>query len=135
MNFFCHLHKNSLLMCRILIKDFLQYRSAFWNTPDGGITTLVYLVCSLFGDIVWKLFPSFTDLKIRSWKLIMASVSVVMVCRDSSTKLHPCACRRGCYGPSWPYMVLANTTHVACWWYSLLHDLEGNVLSGGDPFP
>ena len=50
-NSFLHLLQNSLLRCWILLHLLLQYKSGFWKTPGGGITTFVFIVSILFGDV------------------------------------------------------------------------------------
>ena len=93
-NSFLHLLQNLLLRCWILLHLLLQYKLGFWKTPGGGITTFVLIVSILFGDIGIGLWPSLIASTVNGQEFIIASVSVISVCRNSSSKLCPCVCRR-----------------------------------------
>ena len=86
-NSFLHLQQNSLLKCWILLHLLLQYKSGFWKTPGGGITTFIFIANILFGDIRFALCLSLIVSTVSGWEFIIASVSVINVCRDSSSKL------------------------------------------------
>ena len=93
-NSFLHLLQNSLLRCWILLHLLLHYKSGFWKTPGGGITTFAFIVSILFGDIGIWLCPSLIVSTVNGREFIIASVSIISVCRDSSSKLCPCVCKR-----------------------------------------
>ena len=93
-NSFLHLLQNSLLRCWILLYLLLQYKSGLWKTTGGDITTFAFIVSILFGDIGIGLCPSLIPSTVNGQEFITASVSVISVCRDSSSKLCPCVCRR-----------------------------------------
>ena len=84
-NSFLHVLQNSLLKCWIILHLLLQYKSGFWKIPGGGI-------CEY---IVWRYrhltLPIINCLNtVNGWEFIIASVSIISVCRDSSSKLCPC---------------------------------------------
>ena len=93
-NSFLHLLQNSLLRCWILLHLPSQYKLGFWKTPGGSITTFALIVSILFRDISIGLCPSLIVSTDNGREFIIASVSVISVCRDSSSKLYPCVCRR-----------------------------------------
>ena len=80
-NSFIYLLQNSLLRCWILLHLLLQHQSGFWST-----TTFVFIVSILFGDIGIGLYPSLIVSTANGREFIIISVSVISVCRDSSSK-------------------------------------------------
>ena len=93
-NSFLHLLQNSLLRCWILLHLLLQYKSGFWKPFDGSITTFVFIVSKLLRNINIGLSTSLIVSTVNSREFIIASVSIISVSRDSSSKLCPCVCRR-----------------------------------------
>ena len=66
---------------------FLQYRSGVPNTPDGGISTMLFIMNRWLGKIATSLFVSLIVLTTKGLQLIIVLTSVNKVFRDSSSKL------------------------------------------------
>ena len=81
-----HLHQKSFITCGTLLHLFLQYKSGIWKTPGGSITTFDLVGNKLFGDKGLK--SSLIASTVSGRELITASVPVMGVCRDPSSKHH-----------------------------------------------
>ena len=109
-NVFFDTLQNSLLTCWILLHLLLQYRSSFWKTPGGGILTFNFIVSILFDDFDFGFCSPLIASTVSGRGFIIASVSVISVCRDSSPSFAHAA-------ETLPYLVLQNATHMdGCWW-------------------
>ena len=86
-----HLYQNSLVICCTLLDTCLQYKSGLWKTPGGGITTLD-LIVKFFGDKDLNPWPSLVFYTVSGRELITTSVSVMSICKDSSSNLWPFVC-------------------------------------------
>ena len=80
---FLHLSQNSLATCCTLLHCFLEYLSGMVKLPDGGITTLDFIVRRLMGLNGAKLVASFITSVVSGLELTIASTSTTRVCNDS----------------------------------------------------
>ena len=58
------------------------------------MTTFVPIVSMLFSDMGFGLCPSLIVSTVSGREFIIASVSVIIACRDFSSKLCPCVCSK-----------------------------------------
>ena len=86
---FLHLFQNALDKCCTSLQCFLKYISAGIKTPDGGITTLDFIVSRLIGLSGTGLVTSLITSVVKGRELTIASTSVNKVFKDSSVWLPP----------------------------------------------
>ena len=109
-NVFFVTFQNTLLTCWILLHLLLQYKSSFWKTSSGGIPTFNFIVSILFDDFDFGFCSPLIASTVSGRGLIIASVSVISVCRNSWRSFAHAA-------GTLPYLVLQYATHMdGCWW-------------------
>ena len=82
-NYFLHLFQNSSAICCTQRHLLSEYRFGPLNSPDGGMTTFVFIVRRWLGDSGISLFVSFIVSTVNGLELMINSTSVISVTRDS----------------------------------------------------
>ena len=86
---FLQQHQNSFLKCWTLLHRFLEFRSADWNMPSGGSTTVVFKVRRLLGVGESGKSGSLRVFTVNGQLFTIASASHRNVWRDSSSNWEP----------------------------------------------